>query len=350
MNTTMLAAVLYGARDLRVESCKLPELEPGQVLVKVRRAGICGSDLHYFAHGYCGSFVPSRPFILGHEFAGEVVACANDVIKPEIGTRVTVNPARPCGFCNYCKSGKGNLCQHAKMLGSASTTPPRDGAFAQFVAAYADQCIELPPQIDDSVGAMIEPLAVALHALKVAGDIAAHSVLVTGAGPIGLLIAMSARVYGAAPVAVSEIVDARRQAATFFGVDAVLNPGAETFVEAARKVAPDGFDVIFEASGTPAALGQAFGLVRRGGTIVQVGTVVTGAIPLPANDLMIRELQYIGSFRYLTEFSAAVQLIASGRLDVSPLISRVFPLNQVCAAFKFSLGKQGVLKVQIEVP
>lgn len=272
------------------------------------------------------------------------------MLKPEVGARVTVNPARPCGFCDFCRSGHGNLCPNTTMLGSASTTPPRDGAFAQFVVAYAEQCIELPPQVNDGVGAMMEPLAVALHALQVAGDIAARSVLVTGAGPIGLLIAMSARAYGAAPVAVSDIVDARRQSAAGLGADAVLDAGADTFVEAARAVAPSGFDVVFEASGAPAALRQAFGLVRPGGTIVQVGTVATGAVPLPANELMIHELRYIGSFRYVTEFSTAVRLVATGRLDVSPVISRVFPLNQVNAAFEFCLGERDVLKVQIEVP
>src|SRR5512142_3264530 len=133
MNQKMLGAVLYGARDLRIESVAVPTLRQGQVLVRIRQAGICGSDLHYFADGCCGAFVPTRPFILGHEATGEVAALADDVKLPALGTRVVVNPARACGFCDYCRKGRGNLCLRTVMLGSASTTPPTDGAFAQFV-------------------------------------------------------------------------------------------------------------------------------------------------------------------------------------------------------------------------
>jgi len=137
MSNTMLGAVLRGAKDLRLEPWAVPDLAPGQVLIRVRRAGICGSDMHYFAHGYCAAFVPTRPFILGHELVGEVAALAEDVKVPAIGARVVVNPARACGVCEYCRSGRGNLCRQTVMLGSASTTPPTDGALAQFVAVHA---------------------------------------------------------------------------------------------------------------------------------------------------------------------------------------------------------------------
>src|SRR5438132_2855949 len=180
---TMPSAVLHGAKDLRIESRPIPQLLPGQVLIRVRRAGICGSDLHYFQHGQCGAFIPTRPFILGHELVGEVAALAKDLEKPVVGTRVVVNPARPCGLCSYCKAGRSNLCPHTIMLGSASTTPPTNGAFAHFVAVRADQCHVIPPEIDDGLGAMMEPLAVALHAIKRAGAVSGKSVLVLGAGP-----------------------------------------------------------------------------------------------------------------------------------------------------------------------
>src|SRR5512138_2365876 len=130
MSKTMLGAVLHGTKDLRLESCPLPELRAGEVLIRVRQAGICGSDLHYFAYGYCGAFVPTGPFILGHELVGEVAAISGDVRSPTVGARVVVNPARACGLCNYCKNGRGNLCPNTIMLGSASTKPPTHGAFA----------------------------------------------------------------------------------------------------------------------------------------------------------------------------------------------------------------------------
>src|ERR1043166_498975 len=140
MSEKMQAAVLHGAKDLRVEPWGKPELIPGQVLVRVRRAGICGSDLHYYTHGCCGAFMPTRPFILGHELIGDVFAAAEDVQSPKVGSRVVVDPAGHCGACNYCRSGRSNLCPDTVMLGSASTNPPTDGAFAEFVAVRADPC------------------------------------------------------------------------------------------------------------------------------------------------------------------------------------------------------------------
>ena len=187
MNQTMLAAVLHAAKDIRLEQYAQPELSAGMVLLRVRRAGICGSDLHYFEHGYCAAFVPTRPFILGHEFTAEVVAVADGVDSVEAGARVTVNPARSCGFCEYCKSGRPNLCRKIIMLGSASTRPPTNGAFAEFVTVRADQCHSLPADMDDSLGAMMEPFAVALHAVKRAEPFRASVCLVVGGGPIGLL-------------------------------------------------------------------------------------------------------------------------------------------------------------------
>jgi threonine dehydrogenase-like Zn-dependent dehydrogenase len=197
----MKAAVLHGARDIRIESYRQPELHPGMVLLRPRRVGICGTDLHYYEHGYNATFVPDRPFILGHELTAEVAAVAPGVDAVKVGQRVTVNPARACGFCAYCKGGQINLCRKTIMLGSASTTPPTDGALAEFVTVRADQCHLLPDDMDDGIGAMMEPLSVALHAVKRAGTVSGKRVLVTGGGTIGLLVAITARAFGAVPVA-----------------------------------------------------------------------------------------------------------------------------------------------------
>lgn len=345
----MDAAVLHGAKEIKMESRPLPELKPGMVLLRVRRAGICGSDLHYFEHGHCAAFVPTRPFILGHEFTADVVAVADEVMAVKIGTRVTANPARSCGFCEYCKSGRTNLCRQIIMLGSASTQPPTDGAFAQFVTVRADQCHTLPPAIDDSIGAMIEPFAVALHAVKRAGDISGKRVLVTGGGPIGLLTAMTARMFGAAPVALSDIVVARREIASQLGADVTLDPSSKHLAERVREIAGDGFDVIFEASGAPRALRQAFDLARPGGMIVQIGTLGTEDIALPANLLMNREINFIGSMRYGDVFDEAIRLIAAQRIDLRPLISGVLPLAEAGQALRLAADKNQVLKIQLAI-
>ena len=225
----MKAAVLHGPRDIRIESFRQPELAPGMVLLRSRCVGICGSDQHYFEHGNCGPFVPDRPFVLGHEVAAEIATVADDVANLSTGQHVAVNPARNCGLCHYCKAGRINLCSRNIMLGSASTTPPTNGGLAEFVVVRADQCHALPDGVDESLGAMIEPFAVALHAVKRAGSVAGRRVLVTGAGAIGLLAAMTARAFGAAPVAISDVVPERRAKAQELGIDAVLDPSDAQF-------------------------------------------------------------------------------------------------------------------------
>lgn len=347
---TMRAALLHGAKDIRLENFNVPELLPGMVLLRIKRVGICGSDLHYFEDGYCGSFKPTRPFILGHELTAEVIAVNdNGSSMPAIGSTVTVNPARACGFCEYCKNGRSNLCPNTIMLGSGSTNPPTNGAMAEYVSVRADQCHLLPDGMDDGNGAMIEPLAVALHAVKRPATVSGKKILVTGGGTIGLLTALSAKAFGAMPVTVSDIVAERRRSALDCGVDAVLDPSEKNIPEKVKELTGDGFDVIFEASGARPALRQAFDLVRPGGTIVQIGTLGTEDIPLPANMVMVKEIQFIGSFRYGNVFDEAIRLVQSGRINIDPFITGVLPLNDITKAMHLAADKLHTLKVQIEI-
>lgn len=349
MTNTMEAAVLHGAKDIRVERFQMPKILPGMVLLKTKRVGICGSDLHYFEDGYCGTFVPTRPFVLGHELTAEVIAVnGNATNMPAIGARVTVNPARSCSYCDYCKSGYGNLCRNTIMLGSGSTIPPTDGAMAEFITVRADQCHLLPEGMDDGFGAMIEPISVGLHAIKQAGTVSGKRILVTGGGTIGLLTAVTAKAFGAVTVVVSDIVEERRQAAMECGVDLVLNPLDKNLHDQVKDITIDGFDLIFEASGAELALRQAFDLVRPGGTIVQIGTLGIEDVPLPANQLMVKEIRYIGSFRYGNVFDEAIRLVDSGRIDLRPLITKVFSINDIAKAMNLAADKVNALKVQLQ--
>src|ERR1700722_18586745 len=344
----MKAAGLHGARDLRIEPHRQPELHPGMVLLRPRRGGICGTDLHYYEHGHNATFVPDRPFILGHEFTAEGGAAAPGGDAVKVGQRVTVNPARACGFCAYCKGGQINLCRKTIMLGSASTTPPTDGALAEWVTVRADQCHLLPADMDDGIGAMMEPLSVALHAVKRAGTISGKRVLVTGGGTIGLLVAMTARAFGAVPVAVSDIVAERRAKALEVGADVALDPRASDLHDKVRELTGLGFDMVFEASGAPPALRAAFDLVRPGGTIVQIGTVGTADIPLPVNQLMVKEINFRGSMRYGDTLDEAIRLVAAGRIKVQPFINHVFGLDDSVKALQFAADRSVALKVQIQ--
>lgn len=349
MADTMEAAVLHGAKDIRIERFQMPDLLPGMVLLRIKRVGICGSDIHYFKDGYCGAFVPSQPFILGHELTAEVIAVnGNTPNKLPIGARVTVNPARACGSCNFCIRDQRNLCRNTIMLGSGSTNPPTNGAMAEFLTVSSDQCHILPSGMDDGLGAMTEPIAVGLHAIKQAGTVKGKRILITGGGTIGLLTAIIAKAFGADIVAVSDIVEERRQLALQCGVDLVLNPLDKNFLKQVNNIAEDGFGVIFEASGSGSALRQAFDIISPGGIIVQIGTLGMEDIPLPANQLMVKEIQFIGSFRYGNVFDEAIRLVDSGSIDLSPLITNVLPISEISKAMILAADRKNALKVQVQ--
>jgi len=343
----MRAVVLHGARDLRIEERETPVAGAGLVRLRVRRAGICGSDMHYYLHGRAGSFVLKRPFILGHEFAGEVDAIGSGVDAGLLGRRVTVDPSMPCGTCEYCRTGRYNLCLFMKFFGSASTDPHIDGGFAQYVIAPAANCFVLPETVSWSAAAMTEPLSVTVHALSRAQGVAGKSVAVIGGGAIGQLTALAARAFGARTVVLSDLADYPRQLALKLGADAVIDAGDPASADAAIADVQGGFHVVFEASGAPAAVGAAIGLARRGGTIVQIGTLASD-VAAPLNLIMARELSYLGTFRFANVFGTALELLASGRVDVAPLVSATMPLAEADRAMRRAVGKDAVIKVQIE--
>lgn len=185
---TMDAFVFYGKKDIRHERRPLPILSADSMLIRVARAGICGSDMHYYQEGRVGNFVPQMPFVLGHEVSGVVVEAGKDVADFTTGDRVVVEPAIPCGYCAPCKQGRYNLCSHMRMLGSASAMPHMDGGFAEYVAVPSRSCWRLPESLSHQEGALVEPLAVGTHAVVRAGRIGAKSVLITGAGTIGQMV------------------------------------------------------------------------------------------------------------------------------------------------------------------
>lgn len=343
----MKAFVLHGQRDLRAEVVPTPVPDAGEVLVRVRRAGICGSDIHYFVHGRVGSFVPRRPFILGHEIAGEV-AQAGPAVAPDLaGKRVAVDPSIPCGHCAFCREGRYNLCINMRFYGSASTDPHVDGGFAEYVIAPAANCHVLPDGLGWAEAAMTEPLSVAVHAVMRSGGVAGKSVLVTGGGAIGQLTALVARAFGATVVILADIAAFPRDLAIDLGADGSLDAADPAAIEQGLARVPGGFHVVFEASGAPQAVPLAIALARRGATIVQIGTLPAD-VAAPLNTIMARELSYVGSFRFANAFGVALDLMASGRVDVSRLVNVVMPLDQMAAAMDRAISKDAVIKVQLE--
>ena len=344
MTDTALAATLFGAEDLRMVERQLGTLEPGMVRIRFGAGGICGSDLHYFRHARTGDFVVTSPLVLGHEVAGEIVELGSGVTGLSVGDHVAVNPSRWCGHCTRCREGRENLCENIYFMGSASKTPHMQGGFASLFDATSAQCIKVPKELSWSAAALAEPLAVCLHAVARAGAIEGRKAIVFGAGPIGLLTMLAARLAGASEVAVVDVAQAPLAFAERMGADNVVDI-SDGDDQLKALAAERGYEVAFEVSGTAAGLASAIGTVRRGGTVVQIGNLPGGAMPVPANAVMAKELDLKGTFRFGREYEEAVALIVSGKVDVLKLVTAERPLSDAPAAFLLALDRSQSVKV-----
>lgn len=339
-----LAATLYGAEDLRMTERPLGPLAPGMVRIRFGAGGICGSDMHYFRHARTGDFVVTSPLVLGHEVAGEVVEIAGDAPGLSVGDHVAVNPSRWCGACARCREGRPNLCENIYFMGSASKTPHMQGGFASLFDAIPAQCVKVPTDLPFAAAALAEPLAVCLHAVRRAGDVAGRKVIVFGAGPIGLLTLLAAERAGAAEVAMVDMAAAPLAFASRLGADHAIDLSqGEAALDA--LAAEKAFDVAIEASGTAAGLASAIKTVRRGATIVQLGNLPGGKIEVPANAIMAKELDLKGTFRFDAEFAQAVDLIVAGDVDVMALVTAQRPLTEAPEAFRLALDRSQSVKV-----
>lgn len=346
----MLAAVCHGARDLRVERVVDRPLAPDEVRVRVAFGGICGSDLHYFHRGGVGDFRIREPLTLGHEVSGVLLETGAQVRGLDIGTKVALDPARPCLQCRHCRSGRANLCSDMFFLGSAGRYPHVQGGFAQHLVLRQDQVIPVPAETDLLRLSVAEPLSVALHAVNRAGPLSGRRVIITGSGPIGLLTMQAARFAGALEVVATDVEDPPLQVAReHMGATSVINVVASP--QGLAPYAADGgyFDVAFEVSGSPQALTSLFPVVRRGARIIQVGMLPPGAHPLPVNVLQSREIELAGAFRANDEFRLAVQLIVGGRIDVSPILSGTYPLSSAATALEIAGDRSRHIKLHLQI-
>lgn len=344
-NQPYSALVLYGAQQTRIEAFTPEPLKPGQVRVKLGAAGICGTDLHYYKDFANAGFQLRTPVTLGHEAAGTVVELGPDVTGFEPGDKVVVNPVMNCGVCASCRRGQSNLCEAKRYPGSATTHPHIHGFFRELFEAEARCCFKLPADADFRSLAFVEPLACSMHGVEQAGALTGRRVLVTGAGPIGTLAVAAAKAAGAGHVAVTDLNDEPLEIARAMGADLAINTRTTPLADI---VAKDGFfDVALEASGAPAAFRSCIESVRRGGTLVQLGIMPAGDVPLPGNLIMIKELTIKGSNQYTAEFERALQFVLSGRIKVLPMLSRQFRLSEAKEAFETAADRRRAMKVQL---
>ncbi len=335
------AATLFGPEDLRYVAYDPGPLAPGMVRVEFGAAGICGSDMHYFRHARSGDFRMTSPLILGHEIAGTVVEI-NAETSLKVGQRVAVNPSRWCGTCPACKAGRENHCENIYFMGSASKTPHMQGGFATKFDAVPAQCVPIPDHVSFRAAALAEPLAVCLHAVKRGGDLAGRSALVVGAGPIGLLTLLGAKAAGAAHLAVVDLAAAPLAMAAKLGAHETLDLSADP--EALKRKGAF-YDVVFEASGSPQGLASAIGAAKKAGIVVQIGNQPSGDIPFPANQVMSKEIDLRGTFRFGMEFLDAVRLISEGKVPVEDLITAELPLSEAPQGLRLAMDRSRQVKV-----
>jgi len=329
----MHAGVLHGIRGLRYEEVPIPRTGPDEVLVKISMNGLCGSDIHFYKEGKLGPFVVDRPYIPGHEACGVVVREAESPGGPRLGQRVAVEPGIPCRTCALCKSGRYNLCRDVVFM----SAPPVNGTFADYAAVAADFAHCLPHSVDDESGAFIEPVSVGVQACTRAGLRAAASVAVIGAGPIGLVTMLVARAFGAAAVYLVDRLAPRLALGASLGATAVINAAdADPAARISELTGGLGADCVFDASGSSAACASAPALAARGGSVTIIGWPEKGTFPYPVELVIEKELDIHGTNRYANAFPRAISLVASGKVDVHPLVSHRYPLGRVADAFAFA--------------
>ncbi len=340
----MEAIYIYKENDLRIESVETSLVNPDDIKVRIERGGICGSDLHYYNHGGFGTNRLKEPMILGHEVSGIISEIGSNVSKFKVGDLVAVSPSRPCKRCEFCLSGLAMQCLDMKFYGSAMPFPHIQGAFREELVARSNQCV-VANGLSPSQAAMVEPLAVVLHAVKQAGPIFGKNVLVTGAGPIGLLTILVVKSAGASNIVVTDISDKALQVAHNLGVSETINVSRDTSSFRKFESSKGWFEFMFECSGSEEPLLGAIGAIKPRGTVVQLG--MSGNMSVPMQFITSKEITLRGSFRFHEEFSLGVSCLLNGSIDVLPLLSHSIPFKNATEAFDLANDRTQSLKVQL---
>ncbi|RLJ41011.1 L-idonate 5-dehydrogenase [Litoreibacter meonggei] len=336
---------LHGKEDIRIESLDVSPPKAGEVRVQVGAGGICGSDLHYYQDGGFGAIRVREPIILGHEVAGTVreIGTGVDGLRP--GDRVALNPSHPCGSCKFCASGLFQHCTTMRFFGSALRFPHEQGAFRDQIVLGADQCVPVKDGVTLAEAACAEPLAVCLHARNRAPDLKNRRVLITGAGPIGVLCAALAAEAEASEIVVTDLKDLPLTVAAQMGATRTINLTTNSADFETYTSDKGYFDVTFECSAAAPAIQSAINATLPLGTIIQVG--VAGDVPVPLNVIVGKEINFLGSHRFHEEFNTAVALLGNGSIDVKPMITGTFPLENAAEAIKIAGDRGQTVKTQL---
>ena len=342
-------AYMQGTDKMILKEIPVPETKEKEVLVQIEYVGICGSDVHYFHTGCCGSYKVdlSQDFMLGHECAGTVVKVGEGVKDLKVGDRVALEPGITCGKCEFCKSGHYNLCPDVVFL----ATPPVQGCYEQFIAFPEDMCFKLPDNVSTLEGCLIEPLSVGFHAANQGEVGVGDTVMILGSGCIGLVTMLACKAHGAGQIIVADLVDARLEKAKELGATAVINSkNTDVFKEVERLTNGRGADVVFETAGSPVTIAQTPFLVRRGGTITLVGLASQEEITYNFAQIMDKEATIKSVFRYRNIYPKAIAAVSSGAIDVKKIVTHEFDLDHIQEAFDEAVNnKTDLVKAVIKV-
>lgn len=336
-----LSCVVKKAKKIEIISQTINSLKPGETLVKITRGGICGSDLHYYQHGKIGNYPVLHPMILGHEVIGKIIQTDSPhLVKNQ---KIAINPSKSCGHCKYCKENNTNQCESMRFLGSAMYTPHVDGGFSQFKIIDNTQCIPYQENISDEIMVFAEPLAVAIHACKQAGNLIGKRIFISGVGPIGCLIVAAAKVSGAKQIICTDLSQRCLTLAKQMGATETLHT-SDDFSEYTQHKGT--FDLAFEVAGQVNSLERCITVTKAKGTIIQVG-MLNNPINFPIMNIIAKEINLLGSFRFSEEFNTAVEWLSQNKINPLPLLSAIFHFTDLNKAFETACDKQKVAKVQL---
>ncbi|XP_028413386.1 sorbitol dehydrogenase-like [Dendronephthya gigantea] len=341
-----LSAVLYKQDDLRLEQREIVKPGKGEVQVAVHSVGICGSDVHYLRKGRIGDFIVKAPMVLGHETSGTISEVGEGVTSLKVGDRVAVEPGYPCKMCDFCKAGRYNLCPEMTF----AATPPFDGTLCRFYCHPADFCYKLPDSVSFEEGALLEPLSVAVHACRRAGITMGDTVLVCGAGPIGLVNLLVSKACGASRVAITDLDEKRLEMAKNLGADLTIQvekgKTAEEIACHIKQLLNEAPNKIIECTGVESSINAGIFAAKSGGIVVIVG-MGKPEVKMPVFNFLAREVDIRGIFRYVNCYPIALSLVASGAVNVKPLVTHRFKLEESIKAFETTEKGEGI-KVVIQ--
>lgn len=347
MEGKMKVAVMNGIGKMGYEEREIPKVNEKEVLVKLEYVGICGSDLHYYETGRIGDYIVEPPFVLGHEPGGVVVEVGSEVTDLKVGDRVALEPGKTCGKCEFCKTGRYNLCPDVVFF----ATPPYDGVFQEYVAHDADLCFKLPDNVSTLAGALIEPLAVGVHAANQGEAHAGQTAVVTGAGAIGLVTILALKVQGVSNIIVVDIMQKRLDKALELGATHVINASETDAVEKVMEITEGkGCDLAIETAGTEITTNQTIHMVKKGSNIVLVGYGKTGMMNLEMSLALDKEITFKTVFRYRHIYPMAIDAVASGKIDLEDIVTDIFEFDDIQNAMDSSVkNKADIVKAVVRI-